>query len=598
MLFLERFIRPRNIIIAFTLINLIIFAYFVTAREYPPLIMSLHIATIVLLWLMIFQKLHLIKIIKSKYKELLIIFLLFIVAFMIRIFQVEDITPGMYGDELTVAVFSLGLLEYPEWIPYDGTYPHYYFHPTPLMYMTAHSINIIGHTLTAIRFPSILFGAFSIVAFYIFLRLFFNPVIAVLGSSLMVFQYTHIVLSRLAYEPIPSLFFQILTLIFVFLYIKNKNIFYLAGTALSLGGGLYTYLNFRPFAAVMFLVVLVLIFYLGRKNFIKSAGLFCIIFLISVMPLIASWTIDPAGFWGRTSEISIFNRNYTAEEFGKEIWGNFSRTIIYTFFQFPNPDPDAPPASGDPNPGKNPAGAPVFDIVTMMAAVFGLIYLFIYKRKLFLLMAILFIPPIISDIFSSEVIPDFHYYGLGHPNALRVSGFILLILFAATAAMHWAYVKWEMKVKAEMVTLLVIPLILVCFWNWHLYFNQKDIQPNFYLYNYKFNHGKTIYAGKYLSGTGNKSIGISDSLENGFINYLTSYRKSVKVFRLNEDSDLVAAIRKNDAVVVSITDKSQGLIEGLVAGGYSTDELRDIKLKSTFIKNPLGGVELVIFEKI
>ncbi len=598
MFFLEKFIRLQNIIIAFISINLIIFAYFVTFRKYPPLIMSLHITTVALLWLMIFQKLHLLRIIKSKYKELLIIFLLFTLAFMIRMFQVEEITPGMYGDELTVAVFSLDLLKYPEWIPYDGTYPHYYFHPTPLMYMTAHSINIIGNTLTAIRFPSILFGAFSVAVFYIFLRLFFNPVIAVLGASMMIFQYTHIVLSRLAYEPIPSLFFQILTLLFIFLYIKNKNIYNLAGIALSLGGGLYTYLNFRPFAVVIFLFTMLFIFYSNREKFIRSAVFFVTVFLISIMPLITSWILDPAGFWGRTNEISIFNRNYTAEEFRKEIWGNFSRTVVYTFFQLPNPDPDAPPASGDPNPGKNPAAAPVFDIITMITAIFGFIYLFFYKRKIFLLMAILFIPPIVSDIFSSEVIPDFHYYGLGHPNALRVSGFILLILFAATAAMHWAYCRWEMKLKTEMVTLLVIPVIVVCFWNWHLYFNQRDIQPNFYLYNYKFNHGKTISAGKYLSSTDNKSIGISDSLEDGFINYLTGYRKRVTAFRLNEDSDLVAAIKKNDAVAVSVTDKSQGLIEGLAVGKYSQDELRNIKLKSTFINNPLGGVELVIFEKI
>ena len=151
----------------------------------------------------------------ARRKEMLLLILLIITAFIVRIDRVEEFTPGMYADELTVAKAGLQLLAQSELPPYADVN---FGHPTPLLYATGLSVQTFGHTITAIRLPYIIFGALSVGAFYILLRLFFPTSIAFLGSLLMVYQYSHVALSRLAYEPIPSLFWQIVTITFLVLY--------------------------------------------------------------------------------------------------------------------------------------------------------------------------------------------------------------------------------------------------------------------------------------------------------------------------------------------------------------------------------------------
>jgi 4-amino-4-deoxy-L-arabinose transferase-like glycosyltransferase len=340
--------------------------------------MLLHIASLIVLWGLALQQGKIFEHLITKWKELLLIIFLLLIALFVRLYLVEEISPGMYGDELTVATQSLELVKEQDWPPFLGIYSH----PTPLLYMTAASINAFGHTITAIRLPSIIFGVLTVGAFYFLLRLFFPMMIATAGAVLMIFQYTQVILSRLAYEPIPSLFFQIVSAIFLIQYQRTKENRYLIGTALSLGGGLYTYYNFRTFALIVFVLTIFLILRKNWKKQWKDAVLFGTIFFVAGMPFFSYAVIDPAGFWGRITAISIFSRHYSSSEFINELWGNIYRTAILPFYGTPITQ-NAPLFSGDPNPGKNPSGVPMFDPLTVVLALVGFVYLFIKRRPFF-----------------------------------------------------------------------------------------------------------------------------------------------------------------------------------------------------------------------
>ena len=559
------------------ILNLILFALFIATQHYSPILMAFHILSLAALWGVLFYHLQIIKLLQTRWKEALIILLLIVASLGVGLYQVTEITPGMYGDEVTVGRKSLALLQKAEWPPFDGVYSH----PTPLLYLTAASINTFGHTMTAIRLPSIIFGALAVGAFFLLLRLFFPVSIAVTGSILLLFQYTHVILSRLAYEPPASLFFQIVTMLFVTLYWKTKERIYLIAIALGVGAGLYTYLNFRAFAVTVFFIT---VFLLVRTSVAKklwlNLALFISLLLVTAMPLISYSIIDPHGFWLRPAEISIFSRHYSPEEFSKELWGNIVRTGGFAFI-------------GDPNPDKNPSAVTLFDPLTMLVAVVGLVYLFRRKRTAFWILLLMLAPPFVSDIFSTEVIPEFHYYGLGHPNALRVSGLIWVVLFAASAGLYSIYTKWREKHAAEAWTLIGVLVVTISIWNLNLYFNQATINPSFYLYNEDVNHQETLSLISYLNQSPSKKIALTKSLfVLEMVPFFMNNDKQLSSFAVVSTASAQQTILANDATAIDVTKETLPVLQGLVAKENPINQDYTNKI----ITNPANIPKIVLFE--
>lgn len=571
-------------------LHVLLFFNFIFSRNFAPIFIALHILTIIALWIFLLQSLKVLTIVRSYWKEICIICLLILIAFFVRIDRLEEVTPGMYPDEIGVAQWGIKLLQEQNFAPFiaEG-----YYHPTPLLHVTGWSVETFGHTMTAIRLPSIIFGAFSIGAFYILLRLFFPMPVAFFGAMLMVFQYTHIVISRFAYESIPSLFWQIVTLIFCFLYWKKKDFFYLLGVALSLGAGMYTYLNFRLFAILIFIVTILLIFKNKWRLSLKKTGFFIAMVFVSTTPLISYFFIDPQGFSGRVSDISIFSYNYNVSEFTKELSGNIFRITVLPFFELPTIDPNSPPVSGDPNPRHNPATKPMFDLATVILSLVGLLYIFIKNRNLFWLLILLFLPPLLSDVFAHERIPEFHYPGIGHPHAMRTSGFIITTLFTATAAFYWIYEHWSKKRLTEILTVMSIGLLVICYWNWHLYFNQNQVSPGAYFFNYKNNYVQASKTAHYLNTLPEQKITITKNLVDTInFKFFIDVKKQLNILDLTGTESAKMIIEASDITVIDVTEKTIPLLNSLdnntlVSMGYTVQML----------KNPIGQPEVIIVSK-
>lgn len=554
-LIMTRFKNLSPAFLVVLLVNLIIFGVFVATQFYFPALMLLHIATVLGLWGVVLWKTGFVGIVTKHSKELIVVAVLVAVALFVRLYQIEEITPGMYGDEVSVGSESMKLLQRPDWPPFVGLYSH----PTPLMYMTAGSVQTFGHTMTAVRLPSVVFGVLSVAIFYLLLRLFFPVEVATIGSSLMVFAYGQVILSRLAYEPPAAIFWQIMCLVFLVQCYRSKNLYYLIGLALSIGAGLYTYLSFRNIGAVFVILAVYLLWRAKKKMDWKILGMFIGVLFVAAMPLLSYIIVDPYGFWLRAAQISIFGRGYSQSEFLKELWGNISRSG--GFF-----------AVGDPNPDKNPSNVPIFDFITCSLAALGMVWLFLRKQMVFWVMLVLFIPVFISDIFSTEVIPEFHYYGLGHPNLLRVSGLIPLILLLATVGVFRIY-SWLAKRDRYIAwgTVLIV-VVVVNYLNWHYYFDQKETFPQFFVYNQQVNNEDVTTIIKSINGQGKTLVGFNDTLiaDERTPFFLNKDKKLNKIDTTSVDN-IAIGVGNNEIGAMKINPENVASLQQFVNGGLRKD---------------------------
>lgn len=447
------------------IINLPIFFYFLLTDSYPGVLVFTHFLTLILLVFWAAFNENFFKDIKSKYVDIIIIFIIFFIALGIRLYKIEEVTPGMWGDEIVMAQAGEKLVESKSFLPFV---PDNYGHPSPFLYLTGWITKTFTRSLTSVRFASVLFGALDVSLIYIFLRLFFGKELAILGSLVMTFTYSHLIVSRFAYEMTPAIFFEILAFIFLYLIFKSQEIKKYALFGFILAGGLYTYLGFRTMAFILLLIAIFISASLKLKDRLKKITILIIFLAVGLIPLISYSIRHPDQIIARTKSVSVFNQNLSQVETIKEIMGSAKRSFgMFVFY-------------GDPNPRQNPSGKVIFDPLTSLLALVGLVFLFVKNRKLFFICLIALVPPFVNDIFSAEFFPEFHYYGTGHPNTLRVAGLIPIIIFLAVYGINILQGKVA-GISHYSKYFAFIIVAIVCLINFNWYYSQPYSDFNYYI---------------------------------------------------------------------------------------------------------------------
>lgn len=473
---------------------------------------------------------------------------LFGLSLIIRLDKIESLTPGMYGDEITVGWQAQKLWQQSEWLPFVGNYSH----PTPLLWLTGGSLKLLGQTLTAIRLPSVLFGSLVPVLFFLLLTQSLPIPIAMGGGLMMTFAYPMMVLSRLAYEPPAALCFQILAGIY-WVRLLKKDERALVPLWLTLALGLYTYLNFRVFVAVGGLATML---YLYRQAHNRTRLIFqsLMIFFIAAMPLLTYALIDTTGFWKRPADISIFSRHYSPGEFIKELAANVGRSSL--FFLVP-----------DPNPGKNPAKVPLVDGLTSLLAILGAVYVFRRKLPAGKVAVVMMLAAVISDSLSTEVIPEFHYYGLGHPNTLRVSGLVLGVILLAIFGIKVLNDYGRRYLPAKGAWLIGGLLVAAtAYLNYQRYFNQAQISPTNYLYNYRYNEAGLIELIKLVNATPKPVYAVPQTLrESDKWRFLVNPKIKVTTQKITTLKELEANFEPGKVIIIPVDQESQTYLKTFLA---------------------------------
>jgi hypothetical protein len=527
------------------LINLLIAIVIIVTQKFSWWLMLAHIES-----LMIFS-FFILRVFKPglpKATTIGILIALFMLSMLIRLYQIETITPGVYGDEVTVGITSLELLNEDQWLPFLGSTSH----PTPLMYLTAVSLHVFGRNPTALRLPSVIFGSLLPLIFFVFINRFISLPSAVYGSFLMVVLYPLIAISRLAYEPAATLFFQITSLMFLYQLLSTRLYRYVLPLSVSLGLGLYTYLNFRIFFLLASLYIFHFLFSHRQHKWLAIfiAGLF-----ISTMPLLVYSLIDPQGFWQRPAAISIFARHYTPLEFTKELSANFIRSSL--FFLTP-----------DPNPAKNPSHMPLIDGITTTIAFIGIFLVVKKNRALSTPLTILMAASFLSDILSTEVIPDFHYYGLGHPHTLRISGIIPVIVTCAAIGLESIAGIVGKKVTFHKSRLAVGGIVLViAAINLHWYFGQQQLQPKLFAYNHRYNQAGIMNLVSIINQTSFAEYKLPESVHSNEKSQLfIASNKKLTSHTVSSAETLLATLNQNTLLVLEADNVAKIIVQEIATG--------------------------------
>lgn len=211
-----------------------------------------------------------------------IFWLIIILAFLLRFYQLGQIPPSLNWDEVSNAyngysILKTGRDEYSSLLPlanrsFDD------FKPPLYMYLNTLSVSVFGLTPFAARFPSAFFGFLSVPLVYFLTKLVFEKtakkeLIALLSMFLFAIFPWHLQFSRVGLEANVGLFMS-LAFAALFLYGLKKYI-YLLPAGLTFGAGLYSYHAQRIFLP-LFLIVLVFLF---REKIKKMPKRFTLIFL-------------------------------------------------------------------------------------------------------------------------------------------------------------------------------------------------------------------------------------------------------------------------------------------------------------------------------
>ncbi len=223
-----------------------------------------------------------------------ILFLILILALLIRIIDLKGFSPGLYLDEASMAydAYSLGTRGTDQFGKSFPTYLRSFaMYQAPLYtYLSIIPIKLFGMNAIAIRLVSIVSGMLTILLVYFLVKLispFYNEESGLVSAFVLSISPWHILFSRNALEANLGLFIFILSLYLLLRSVYKKNKYLIFFGLLTLAITSYAYHSYR-FTSVIVLVLLFPIFFWNkliglRKIYLISGILFFLILIPQIL---------------------------------------------------------------------------------------------------------------------------------------------------------------------------------------------------------------------------------------------------------------------------------------------------------------------------
>jgi hypothetical protein len=222
--------------------------------------------------------------IKLQNRELQFLICLFLVALALRAIDTTHYPNALSGDEASQGFFSSIFLE---GLTDNIFIAGWFGFPSFFSLIQSVGIRFLGHTTPALRIPSAIIGAFTVVALYFVVKAIINRRAALISSLLLAFSHYHIHFSRIGLNNIWDGFFWVVTLgaLWVAWNRESKGLFIFTG--LSLGLSQYFYSSARG----LFIIIpiwLILVGFQDKKKFRKTLPtiiLMAISTVVVILPL-------------------------------------------------------------------------------------------------------------------------------------------------------------------------------------------------------------------------------------------------------------------------------------------------------------------------
>ncbi len=252
--------------------------------------------------------------------SLIILAVIFLVGLFLRTYNVTNVPPSMYWDEVSqgynaYSVLTTGFDEHHQFLPITSFIAFGDYKAPVNIYLIALSMIAFGKTVFAIRFPSIILGSFTVIlAFFLSREIFWEnkkrDIISYIAAGLLAVSPWHILLSRASYEANVATFFTVLGLV-LFFFAKRRNAWIYLLSGLSFVVGFYAFNAHRIFIP---LIVLSLALVYWRELWIKKKEvLFSMVLGVVLLLPMVFFILSPDSRI-RYQEVNIFSDPTVVEQ--------------------------------------------------------------------------------------------------------------------------------------------------------------------------------------------------------------------------------------------------------------------------------------------
>ncbi|MFH0712466.1 MAG: glycosyltransferase family 39 protein [Candidatus Jorgensenbacteria bacterium] len=268
-----------------------------------------------------------------------VLILILLLASFLRLYSLNSAPPGLYSDEATNGNNAVQALEA---APPDGGFRAFYAENNGreglFINIQAIFIKLIGSTgligpIEILRLPSALFGILTVLGVYFLTKeLFGDKRIALFAAFLIATSFWHINFSRIGFRAIMAPAFLTWGLYLLLLSYsprfageagKSYRSYWtyllplLAGAVYGLG--MHSYIAYRATPLLIVFSLWLLGIRHGWKRTLKIGAIFIVASIIVFLPLGFYFLENPADFFGRTSQISVWQSPTPLKDLGLNI---------------------------------------------------------------------------------------------------------------------------------------------------------------------------------------------------------------------------------------------------------------------------------------
>ena len=189
-------------------------------------------------------------------KRTLVFFILIMVlAIFFRFYKLDTIPPGLYPD---IAINGNNALQSLQTGDFKAFYTDNNGREGMIMWLDALSMLVFGITTLALKVPTAIFGALTVLGIYLLARELFiknKNAIALLSAFFLAVSFWHINFSRLGFRVALMPFFLVFTFFFLDKAFKSSKFLWAIPAGIFFGLGFYTYTGYRLAVPLLFCVL-------------------------------------------------------------------------------------------------------------------------------------------------------------------------------------------------------------------------------------------------------------------------------------------------------------------------------------------------------
>ncbi len=402
--------------------------------------------------------------------ELLVALAVLFAGFLLRVWDLASIPPGLLYDEAyntrdVAAVLGGAITPF-----FSGNYGR----EALFIYLQAAAVALFGPTSFSLRLVSAAIGTLTLASAYILARRLLGPRIAVLAAAGLAVSLWHVMFSRIGLRAVSLPLFEGLALYCLWRGLEpflrpvpqggrqspQWRWHLLAGLFLGLSLYTYTAARFLPLVPLLFGISLALMQRRHARGILTGTAAVLVVAALVGVPLGGYFLLHPQDFTERASQVSVLSDSGSYGGPLGSIWYSLSRTA------------GAFVTEGDRSWDRNISGHPIFDPVWLVLFTAGLVVAICKWRQpahgLIMVTAAVMILPHMLTVASL-------------PNYLRLVG-ILPVLYACTAVgldaiTAWA-ARWRPGWRPFITGTVVVILVLSAVRTGYDYFLDWGVSPD------------------------------------------------------------------------------------------------------------------------